>query len=207
MTGTLSKEDKDGIGIALNEATLCGLEFSREKNLVGGTFSVVTVSDDGTVPDDNRVQIIFYDIGKIYASYRDGRWDDKEASVIHFGPENLLHVTEELGVNSIYGWDFIDCNDEKFDSWKSSLSMQYETDKGKTDHTIDLFQEGLKRHLDLRIYFGHMRFFRPDYTEIPLDDFITGGRRAWDSIHAGDRAVQDAYGIYPLAKDEENKGK
>ena len=60
-----------------------------------------------------------------------------------------------------------------------------------------MFQEGPNRHLELMIWFDTLRVSTPDLREIPIDEFIAGGRRWWDGLHRGDLRTQDR-GIYPL---------
>ncbi len=137
------------MGLALNEATLLGVEFDKEKNLVACSFALVTMDKDGNVPDDNRLLFIFKPVGRFVASLRNGHWDDKNAEVEKFEPESILEIIQSFKGLSIYGWDFVNCGDEDFDTWKDRLSFDYS--KGENvglSNTIDLFQEGGNRHID-----------------------------------------------------------
>jgi hypothetical protein len=62
-------------------------------------------------------------------------------------------------------------------------------------HTIDLFQEEEGKILDMRIWFGGLMIFTPTYEPIALQDFIDGGKRAWDSIYKGDNPNTHRFGI------------
>ena len=144
------EELRHRIGLALNEATLLGVEFDKEKNLVACSFALVAMDKDGNVPEDNRLLFIFKPVGRFVASLRNGHWDDKNAEVEKFEPENILEIIQSFKGLSIYGWDFINCGDKDFGTWKDRLSFDYSTgDNIGLTNTIDLFQEGGNRHIDL----------------------------------------------------------
>ena len=55
----IDDELRHRIGLALNEATMLGVEFDKEKNLVACSFALVAMDKDGNVPEDNRFLFIF----------------------------------------------------------------------------------------------------------------------------------------------------
>ena len=56
---TFTEDIIDGINLALNEATILGIEFQKEKEIVAVTFSPVALDGNGEIPTDNRVQFVF----------------------------------------------------------------------------------------------------------------------------------------------------
>lgn len=187
-------EQIHGLNVALNEATLGGVEYSSDKRTVGITFRVLTLPPEGPPPTDSRVSMVLSPVGRLAASYRHGRWDDPAASVEPFPIERLLEVVQSFKGCPIYGWEFFDIPDEKdIASWRKRLSLDLRTQPDGNKHSLTLFQEtqaGTDRILDLKIWFDEIRILRPDYSSIPLDEFIAGGKRWWDGLYKGDPRTQ-----------------
>jgi len=120
---TLTEEKKQGLSIALNEAILLGIEVDTNRNLAAATFRVLTLPEQGSPPDDSRVQLIFAPVGRVAASLRLGRWDDREARVSAFQIDELLSVVQSFGGSPIYGWEFFDTDDKDFPRWSDRLSL------------------------------------------------------------------------------------
>jgi hypothetical protein len=85
------------LGVALNEASLAGLEYSAKDNVAAATFVCLTLPADGPEPADSRRQFIFHRVGRIAASLRLGRWDDVDAAVEPFQVSDLLPVVQSFG--------------------------------------------------------------------------------------------------------------
>jgi hypothetical protein len=80
----------------------------------------------------------------------------------------------------VYGWEFLGRPEaDNFATWSDRLSVDWRSEPGGLSHTLDLFQEGYDRHLDLRIWFDGLRVFAAEHEEIALDDFAAGGVRWW----------------------------
>jgi hypothetical protein len=99
----LSDEDRDGLGVALNEATLLGVEIALETRRAAATLAVLTLPLEGPGPKDSRVQIVFEGLGRVAASLRRGRWDDLAALVEPFGVNELLPKVQSFEGLPIYG--------------------------------------------------------------------------------------------------------
>ena len=185
-----------GINVALNEATFLGIEFHRGNEVIAVTFSPVAIDVNGKVPEDNRVQFVFKPVGKFIASYRLGHWNDMIASVIKFEPEEIFEKVQEFGHCAIYGWEFMDCKKQSNDNWKDRLSFSFEspTSHGR-QHTIDLFQEGVTNHIDIKIWFDDFEIVNSKYEKIGLQTFIDNGKRGWDGVYDGN--ASDKFHIYP----------
>ena len=205
---TLSKEQIAGLNNAFNEAALIGAEFDASTQRLGLTLGVVSVNPDGTVPSDRRVAVHLSPVGRLWASLRNSRWDDDTAEPIPFTSDQLLEIVQSFQAQSIYGWEFFDCDESTMARWKSRLSLNFENGTDGLKHTLDLFQDGGNRILDLRIWFDEIAFFTPEHQPISIGDFNAAGKRAWDAIMiAQDKDVQNAFCIYPGAPSHSDKGK
>ena len=176
-------------GVALNEASFLGAEYDARRNIVGLTFSVLTLPDgDSPEPADARRQIILTNIGRIAAALREAFWNDTTAKTIPFSVSELLDVVQSFGGQPVYGWQFINNDDKTLDQWNRRLSLDIKVESGSQENRIMLFQEGstVSRHLDLWIWFEGMFIRDAAGNTIEMADFAAGGRRWWDALHAGD---------------------
>ena len=193
----LTQDQLDGLGVALNEATLLGLEVDPQRLRAAATLTVLTLPPDGPEPADPRRQFIFYPVGRVAASLRHGRWDDAAAPVEAFSIEQLLSAVQSFGGQPVYGWKFID-RDDGFSRWSRRLSLDFAGDHTAMEHSITLFQEGATQNkiLEIRLWFRELEIRDPQGEVILLDDFIAGGVRWWDAMYAGDSRAQ-GHGIIP----------
>ena len=201
----IDEELRHRIGLALNEATLLGVEFDKEKNLVACSFALVAMDKNGNVPEDNRLLFIFKPVGRFVASLRNGHWEEQNAEVEKFEPEKILEIIQSFKGQSIYGWDFVNCGDKDFDTWTNRLSFDYSTgNKVGLTNTIDLFQEGDNRHIDLRIWFDDFEILTPKYESVDLEEFLENGKRGWDAVYANNDKMSH-FGIIPATAENEQK--
>jgi hypothetical protein len=180
------------LGVALNEASLAGLEYSAKDNVAAATFVCLTLPADGPEPADSRRQFIFHRVGRIAASLRLGRWDDVDAAVEPFQVSDLLPVVQSFGCQPIYGWEFFNVHKKELSQWGKSLSLDLRPDNGSMKNSISLFQEAAKcdKHLDLCLWFESFAIRDANGNDIALDDFIAGGVRWWEAMHAGDKRTE-----------------
>jgi|GEM_PF-1297746 len=191
----------NGINVALNEATLLGVEFDKEDEVIAATFSPIALDEKGQIPDDNRVQFIFKHIGKFIASYRLGNWNDEDAPIIKFEPEQILQKIQEFGGCPIYGWEFIDCKIKTDSMWLNKLSCEFISEHTHgMQHTIELFQDGHNKHINIKIWFDEFEIFTPTGEKIELQTFIDNGKRGWDGVYNG--TASDTFAIYPMKGDD-----
>lgn len=78
--------------------------------------------------------------------------------------------------------------------------MNYENGTDGKTHTLYIFQHGPGRTLDMHISFDNIKFFTPDYSEIPITEVAKTGRRGWDALYSGNKNVQNHYQIFPINK-------
>jgi len=195
----LTEKQKQGLGVAFNEATLLGVEVSPGRSLCGITLSLLTLPESGPAPDDSRIQVLLHPVGRVAASLRMGRWDDDSAAVQPFELTNLLSVVQSFKGLPIYGWEFFDLSEDKFRSWSNRLSLDWHGDPAGMAHSVFLFQEGSvpERILDLRIWFREIEFRRPDGTPVDIENILSGGKRWWDGLYAGDKRTE-GHGVFPV---------
>ena len=199
----IDDETAADMGVALNEATLLGVEYDPVHNIVGITVSVLTLPDDRSAePPDPRRQIILTDIGRIAVALREARWDDLSAKPVPIDVSDLLATVQSFGGQAIYGWEFINNRDQAFDHWKNALSLDLMLPNGSLDNRLMLFQEGAtsERHLDLWVWFADLFIRDAMGNPIEMTEFIAGGKRWWDALYAGDPRTQ-GHGIVPGGSD------
>ena len=71
------------------------------------------------------------------------------------------------------GWEFFNIRENRFHDWENRLSFDWTSDlsEGLTN-TLDIFQEGNDRHIDIRIWFDELSIFDPNTQQVPLAEFI-----------------------------------
>jgi len=189
---------KRGLGIALNEATWLGAEVDRARRMAALTFRVLTLPAEGREPSDTRLSLVLSPVGRIAASLRHGRGDDADARVEHFTLDALLGVVQSFGGLPIYGWEFFD--QSSFARWSAQLSLdEHLSGDGGNSHSIDLFQDGGGRQLDVRVWFDGLRILDPLGAELSVDEVIAGGSRWWDALNAGDPRTE-GHALFPLKR-------
>jgi hypothetical protein len=190
----LSEQQIQGLGVALNEATLLGIEASPERQLVGATFAVLTLPENGPAPQDSRVQFVFNSAGRIAASLRLGRWDDRAAKVEKFSVDQFLQIAQSFRC-PIYGWEFFNLDSQKFD-WLDRLSLDWRGANDEAQNSFSFSQDEGTRHLDVCVWFDSITIRNPDGSEMALEEFIAGGKRWWDALYARDPRTESS-GIFP----------
>lgn len=195
----LSEDLKQALGVALNEATLLGLEVDAERRLAGATFAVLSLpADGGPMPKDARVQLLFSNVTRVAASLRGGRWNDLAAPVQPFALEDLLSVVQSFGGLPVYGWEFFDVADQALQRWGDRLSLDWQSSEAITpQHDIGLFQDAGERCLDVCLWFDELEIRLPTGAPMTLDDFASAGKRWWDAFYQNDPRTQ-GLGMAPL---------
>ncbi|MHB1156612.1 MAG: hypothetical protein ACYC26_07215 [Phycisphaerales bacterium] len=86
----MTPEQKQGLGVAFNEAALLGVEVDMSRRMGSVTLRVFTLPTEGPPPEDSRIQILLHPVGRVAASLRAGHWNDPLAKVKAFPIEKLL---------------------------------------------------------------------------------------------------------------------
>jgi hypothetical protein len=194
----LTDEVRAALGVALNEATLLGVEVDSQTRRAAVTFAVLSLPEEGSSRGDVRVQFVFESVGRVAASLRLGRWDDPAATVESFDLPALLSKVRSFDGLPIYGWDFFDIAEKTFPILRNRLSVDVEFIAGECSHSLTLFQECPDRHLDLWLWFGDFTIKDADGKVVPLEEFTIGGARWWQAFNDGDPRTQGR-GMYPLS--------
>ena len=192
----LSDDAIHGLNVALNEATWLGLSVDTEGARAAATLAVLSLPESGPAPEDRRVQLLMQPVGRIAASYRQGRWNDDTASVLPLTLAELERLTVERTM-PVYGWDFL--NQEERDpvaTWPQPLSLDVTLDADACSISLDLHHD-TDNFLAVRLWFDDFRILTPNRGQLELSAFIQGGRRWWDGLHSGDPRTE-GFGIVPL---------
>jgi hypothetical protein len=188
----ITQDIKDGLNLALNEAIIVGLDFDRERKTVYLTVYPIAIKEDWTIPNDNRFLFAFRNVGRLASSLT----LDTDTASIKFEPNKLSDQMNEFKNESLYGWEFID-NDEEliFKQWKDNMSFDtiITTDFEK-QHTIDLFQQDKysKKTIDIRIWFDSIEIFDSILKPFDTQTFIDNGKRGWDKLYKEGWATTEA---------------
>lgn len=179
----INQDIRDGINYALNEATIIGVDFTESHKTISVTFYPIAIQNNGTIPADNRFLFSFRNVARIACSLT----NEPDTDAIKFDPNELGEKMSEFKNESIYGWEFID-NDENlvFQQWKDNVSFDtiLNTQYGK-QHTIDLFQEDKysKKTIDIRVWFESIEIFDSNLELYDTQTFIDNGKRGWEKLY------------------------
>lgn len=178
----ITQDIKDGLNLALNEATIIGLDFDEKCKTVYITFYPIAVQKDGNIPDDNRFLFAFGNVGRLASSFT----LDKDTPAIKFDPNQLGDKMSEFKNEQLYGWEFIDNGEVVFMDWSDNKSFDLiiSNDYDK-QHTIDLFQEDkyTRKSIDIRIWFDNIEIFDSNLNPFSIQTFIDNGKRGWDKLY------------------------
>jgi hypothetical protein len=193
----ITDDQRQGLGVALNEATLFGVEVDAKRRVAALTFSVLALPDTGPPPDDSRIQFLLTPVGRVIASLRHGRWDNPTAPVEPFELDGMLSVVQSFGGLPIYGWEFIDTPLQNVDGYPDRLSLDVVLGEDGMSHSLRVFQDTSERFLNVQIWFDDLLIRDPKGASISPDEFIAAGVRWWDGLYVGDPRTSGA-GIFPI---------
>jgi hypothetical protein len=194
----LTDAHKDALGIALNEATLLGVEVDPAACEAGVTVSVLSLPEGGGSPSaDARVQFVLTGVGRVAASYLSGPSHDPNSQAILLRLGDLLPTVQSFGGLPVYGWAFFDKAEAELQGWGNRISLDWSGSCGGTTHSLLLFQEGYNRHLDVLIWFEALEIRDPEGQLVGIEEFVAGGKRWWNAFRNGDPRTQNS-GMYPL---------
>ncbi|MFD4458290.1 hypothetical protein [Nocardia sp. NPDC058480] len=198
--GLLDSFDINGLNTALSESTCLGVEVDAAAGRLQLALEVLTLPTDGPTPIDTKVLLTFTGVTRVAASLRIQRWDDVDARVLPLTLDQLDEAIASFGGGGLHGWEFIDLDDSGWTLWSELLSFDTVLDQRIAAHVIEFSQEeGIDpRELDVRVWFDKMAVTDTAGSEIPMKEFIEGGRRWWDAHAAGDARTTKADIAPPL---------
>jgi hypothetical protein len=199
----IGSEERDGLNVALNEATWIGIRVDAETRRAAVLLDVLSLPVEGPAPVSAPVVVAVDRVSRIAASLRNGWWNDTAAEVVAVELADLDATVRSFGGCPIYGWECIDPPEESWAHWCERLSLDLTFAEQTSPHVLELFQEGgsaAPRHFDLRVWFDRIGISTPDGRHLPLVDFIAAGVRWWDEMYAGDPRTSGR-GIVPLRND------
>lgn len=186
----LTLDQKQGLGVALNEATFLDASLDASTDVTQVTLRVLSWDESGDEPAYPTVKLMLIGTTRLRAALRNSIWHDRDADVVAFNVEDLSEVIGSFGSTDLHGWDYIDREDGEWACWQRRLSLDHETSDADAPHYIHLFKEdwgpGPDRTLDLRIWFHDLSIESQSGEPILIDDFVRRGKRWWDAMYAGD---------------------
>ncbi|MGW5435926.1 hypothetical protein [Nocardia asteroides] len=198
--GLLDSFDINGLNTALSESTCLGVEVDAAAGRLQLALEVLTLPADGPAPTDTKVLLTFTGVTRVAASLRIQRWDDIDAKVLPLSLDQLDEAIESFGGGGLHGWEFIDLDDSGWALWSELLSFDTVLDQRIAAHVIEFSQEeGIDpRELDVRVWFDRITVTDLSGREIPMAEFVAGGRRWWTAHDAGDARASKADVAPPL---------
>ncbi len=179
------KEDKDKLDLAFNESTINYIEV--KSNMVEVLMDCLSMNSDNKFPKDNRHRFVFSDFGRIVIIYKLGEWDNEKAEIIKIKEAELKSKFDNLKLNSMYGWKFINLGDKTFEDGKEKTSLDLiKKDNWNEMNTIDLFAEQFEKDavtIDIRIWFSDFQIFNFWGKELTKTEFIENAQRAWNQLY------------------------
>ncbi|MFD4429309.1 hypothetical protein [Nocardia sp. NPDC058497] len=198
--GLLDSFDINGLNTALSESTCLGVEVDAAAGRLRLALEVLTLPAEGPAPTEAKVLLTFTGVTRVAASLRIQRWDDIEARVLPLTLDQLDEAIESFGGGGLHGWEFIDLDDSGWTLWSELLSFDTVLDQRIAAHVIEFSQEeGIDpRELDVRVWFDKIAVTDLGGQEIPMAEFIDGGRRWWAAHDSGDARASKADVAPPL---------
>ncbi|NVK66547.1 MAG: hypothetical protein HWE22_18285 [Flavobacteriales bacterium] len=181
----IAVEVKDKLDLAFNESTINFVDIGEKSIEV--VFDFISMDSNGEFPNDNRHLIAFNNFGRIALSYKMGSWDNENAKILSIEPNTIKQHFNDLNLDSMYGWEFINLGEEEFTKWSDKLSLDLmKREDWKSLNTIDLFGEQIgtpEVTIDIRIWFDEMSIKTVEGKELSLQEFTENAQRGWDQMY------------------------
>jgi hypothetical protein len=190
---------RGGVETALNEADVFGLRLDSETGACDLLLQVLALPQSGPLDSDCRRILRLLTPSEVKVLLRHE----------HLLPHGLgpviplpdLDAVESFFASlkwggSMYGWQFFD-NPDSDKHWPPEPSLTIRLAPKPAPHTFYWFNEcGREENGKAKGYlfqgivtFKDLVILRADRTAIPIDEFISDGRRAWDAMYARDERM------------------
>lgn len=184
-----------GLGVALNEADLVDVVVDPAHRTATVTLLAPHLS---AATGWRTIQLLLSPVVRVAASLRRGAWNDERAATQAFDLADLSAVVRSFGAQAIYGWEFFDQPASSRASWADRLSFDWRVaGPAPARHTLDLFQEGPARHLDLCLWFDDLEILDERGLRLDVADFVAAGTNFWQALQRRDPQVVGR-GLFPL---------
>jgi hypothetical protein len=177
----------EGLGAALNEATVTGLR-------PGAAGSFVLSLDVVALPEgerDDRRELVFSGVSRVRVLLRrDGEGDEPAIPLPDFAAVERFFASLSWS-GTLYGWEFVDSPDLIGD-WPEVVSLDVSPGSAPGTHTLYWFNECGRDGawcIEGVIDFEDLTVQRLDGTSITVEDFATAGKRWWEAFFAGGEVV------------------
>lgn len=174
----LDEATRCGLGVAINEANWVGFSLDPATRTATVTLLVPTLPSTALA----EVQLLLHGVARVAVSLRQGVWCDPGAAVEPLTLASLPDAVRSFGGQPIYGWQFFD---REPPTWTDRLSCDWRAAVGSAAHSLELFQEGVDRHLDLCVWFDSLDVLDSRGLRVPLARFMADGVAWWRALHAG----------------------
>lgn len=179
-----------GLGVALNESDFCDVRINERTGEVRLLFVVLTLPAVGAEPPDRRRVLALRGVSRISASLRIEKRNGGVA-IRALRLRDIPGTVRSYGCQPVRGWEFFDLPASPDEEYARLASLDFLTGRGSGLHSIDL---GLSSSapataFSLRVEFDDLMVSDGGEREVPLQEFIEGGRRWWAALRAGDSRV------------------
>ena len=195
----LLDQNRDRLGVALNEAEVVGVRLLDEPGAIGVMLHVAALPEFGEIDRDARRTLVLRGVDQVRVMLRlDMAGDGLGEPIPLSGLDSVDAFFASLSFGgSMYGWDFFDRADFTQD-WPSPPSLQLTLSDQHPSHTFDWFMDHCGRVEDgqLRIYliegtvgFNEISIQRATGDDQLLETFIDEGVRWWQAFQDHDPRV------------------
>lgn len=185
----------DGLDLALNESTICGLYFDPVSGVARLLLEVLALPEVGPIDPDPRRVLLLAGTSRIDVTLR-------RVLPQLTGPAITLDSLEDVEQffasvtlpGQMTGWSFIDLADAGED-WDSTPRLSITGGSAEGKHTLHWFSESGRPAFDggydffiLQgvVHFDDLSIERADGRSVTLEDFAADGHRWWSAMYAGD---------------------
>jgi hypothetical protein len=187
-----NRELVDGLDLAFNESTACGLTFDAEAAEARLLIEVLALPEAGPLDRDSRRVAVFSGVSAVEVILRPEMDSDLGPVLPLESMDALETFFASLGqADAMYGWSFFDIDDPGAD-WNQPPSLLLHVPTANpSPHTVHWFTEcgrptaadGWERFfLQGVLRFKDLRIERADLRALPLEAFIADAKRWWDAF-------------------------
>lgn len=184
----------DGLDLALNESTICGLYFDPVSGVARLLLEVVALPEVGPIDRDPRRVLLLAGTSRIDVTLRRMSQVTGAAITLDSLEDVEQFFASVTAPGQMHGWSFNDLADPGED-WDLTpgLSMTGGSVTGR--HTLHWFSESGRPApggdydffiLQGVVHFDDLSVERADGRLVTLDDFVADAHRWWSAMYAGD---------------------